>query len=105
MRSTVCDNMTECARIIETRYFKGPRVLDTDHSICDPYLAPAARWFSHDGVDLDTFKLINAHVNLVRQRGSMQRVLELHGEASLISHIAEGIWQIYLKKDGSGGGT
>ena len=78
MRAKVCENMTECARVIETNYFKGPWVLGSEYSICDPYLALATRWFRDDGVDLDTFELIGAHDSLMRQRASMQRVLALH---------------------------
>ena len=78
MRSKVCENMTECARVIEMHYLKGPWVLGENYSICDPYLALATRWFRDDGVDLDAFKLISAHERLMHQRKSMQRVLELH---------------------------
>ena len=78
MCAKVCENMTECARVIETNYFKGLWVLGSEYSICDPYLALATRWFRDDGVDLYAFKLISAHDSLMRQRASMQRVLALH---------------------------
>jgi glutathione S-transferase len=78
MRAKVLENMTECARMIETHYFKGPYVLGESYSICDPYLALVTRWFRDDGVDLNAFVLIGGHERLMRQRPSMRRVLELH---------------------------
>jgi glutathione S-transferase len=79
MRAKVLQNMTECAQMIETHFFKGPYVLGERYSMCDPYLALVTRWFRDDGVDLDAFPLISGHDRLMRQRPSMQRVLELHG--------------------------
>ena len=78
MRAKVLENMTECARMIETHYFKGPYVLGESYSICDPYLALVTRWLRDDGVDLNAFVLIGGHERLMLQRPSMQRVLELH---------------------------
>ena len=78
MRAKVLENMTECARMIETHYFKGPYVLGENYSICDPYLALVTRWLRDDGVDLNAFVLIGGHERLMLQRPSMQRVLELH---------------------------
>ncbi len=78
MRAKVLENMTECARMIETHYFKGPYVLGENYSICDPYLALVTRWLRDDGVDLNAFVLIGGHERLMLQRPSMRRVLELH---------------------------
>ena len=78
MRAKVKENMTEYAQMIEAHYFKGPYVLGDQFSFCDPYMALVTRWFKDDDVDLDPFVKIRAHDALMRERPSMQRVLELH---------------------------
>ena len=78
MRLKVTANMTEYARMIEDHYLKGPFVLGDIFSFCDPYMALATRWFRDDAVDLDQFAKIKEHDILMRQRPSMQHVLELH---------------------------
>ena len=78
MRAKVKENMTEYAQMIEAHYFKGPYVLGDKFSFCDPYMALVTRWFKDDEVDLDPFAKIRAHDALMRERPSMQRVLELH---------------------------
>ena len=78
MRAKVKENMTEYAQMIEAHYFKGPYVLGDKFSFCDPYMALVTRWFKDDEVDLDPFAKIRAHDSLMRERPSMQRVLELH---------------------------
>ena len=78
MCAKVKENMTEYAQMIEAHYFKGPYVLGDKFSFCDPYMALVTRWFTDDEVDLDPFAKIRAHDALMRERPSMQRVLELH---------------------------
>ena len=78
MRAKVTANMTECAQIIEKHYLKGPYVLGDRFSFCDPYMALVTRWFRNDEVDIDQFARIKKHDTLMRQRRSMQHVLELH---------------------------
>ena len=78
MRAKVTANMTECAQMIEEHYLKGPFVLGNRFSFCDPYMALVTRWFRDDGVDLNQFVKIKEHDILMRQRPSMQHVLELH---------------------------
>ena len=78
MSAKVKENMTEYAQMIESHYFKGPYVLGDKFSFCDPYMALVTRWFKDDEVDLDPFAKIRAHDALMRERPSMQRVLELH---------------------------
>ena len=78
MKSKVTENMTEHARMIEEYYLKGPFVMGDRFSFCDPYMALVTRWFRDDEVDLDQFAKIKEHDTLMRQRPSMQHVLELH---------------------------
>ena len=78
MRAKVKENMTEYAQMIEANYLKGPYVLGDKFSFCDPYMALVTRWFKDDEVDLDPFAKIRVHDALMRERPSMQRVLELH---------------------------
>ena len=70
--------LAEYAQMIEEYYLKGPFVLGDRFSFCDPYMALVTRWFRDDGVDLDQFAKIKEHDILMRQRPSMQHVLELH---------------------------
>ncbi|MDC1383798.1 glutathione S-transferase family protein [Candidatus Puniceispirillum sp.] len=78
MRAKVTENMYECAEMIEKYYFKGPYVLGDEFSFCDPYLALITRWLRDDEVDLEQFSTIKAHDALMRQRPSMQHVLQLY---------------------------
>ena len=79
LTSRVRENMYGYAETIEKHYFKGPWVLGDNYSMCDPYLATITRWFKDDGVDLDEFPLILEHNELIKTRGSMIRISELHG--------------------------
>ena len=78
MRAKVCDNMTDCATVIEAHYIDGPFVLGAEYSICDPYLFTIARWMRADGVDLERFGKISAHSDAVLQRPAVQRIVALH---------------------------
>jgi len=78
MTAKVAENMTECARMIETHYFKGPWVLGDNYSICDPYLFVISQWMPGDGVNLNDFPAIKEHFDAMKNRAAVQAVLELH---------------------------
>lgn len=78
MTAKVAENMADCARMIETHYFKGPWVLGNDYSFCDPYLFTISEWMTADGVDLDDFPIIKKHSEAMKTRAAVQAVLKLH---------------------------
>jgi glutathione S-transferase len=78
MTAKVSTNMAECARMIETHFFKGPYVLGQTYSMCDPYLALIFRWLVADGVNVNNYKLLCAHNELMKTRGAFQKVSQLY---------------------------
>ena len=78
MTAKVLENMTECASMIETHYFKGPYVLGKNYSICDPYLALIFRWLYLDGVKINAFPGLCKHNELMKERDSMQKAMALY---------------------------
>ncbi|PWW03535.1 glutathione S-transferase [Hoeflea marina] len=79
MREKVPANMTDCARMIEEHYLKGPWVMGETYSMCDPYLFVITRWMKVDGVNLDDFPAISAHFAAMQARPAVLKVMELHG--------------------------
>lgn len=78
MREKVQANMTDCARIIEQHYLKGPWVMGPTYSMCDAYLFVITRWMKVDDVNLDDFPAITAHFAAMQERTSVQKVLPMH---------------------------
>ena len=78
MTAKVSENMTQCAKMIETHYFKGPYVLGQNYSICDPYLALIFRWLHLDGVEIGAFPDLCKHNKLMQDRESMQMAMRLY---------------------------
>jgi glutathione S-transferase len=78
MKAKVGENMAECARMIESHYFKGPYVLGQHYSICDPYLALIFRWLKADGVNVNHYAKLCEHHALMKTRESFQRVMALY---------------------------
>ncbi|MEP3475629.1 MAG: glutathione S-transferase family protein [Hyphomicrobiales bacterium] len=78
MQAKLTENMTECARMIETHYLTGPFVLGEKFSICDPYLYLVTRWLTDDGVTLDVYPNISQHRDLMNKRASVAKVIKLH---------------------------
>tara|TARA_R110000850_G_scaffold48853_29_gene120836 strand:- start:312 stop:959 length:648 start_codon:yes stop_codon:yes gene_type:complete len=78
MRQKVPSNMTDCARIIERHYFKGPWVMGETYSMCDAYLFVITRWMKVDGVNLDDFPLITAHFAAMQERTGVQKIMRMH---------------------------
>jgi len=75
MKRKVPETMTACAEQIETGMIKGPWVMGDAYTICDPYLFTIARWMELDGVDLNRFPKIKAHMQKMAARPAVARVL------------------------------
>ena len=78
MAAKVPANMDECASMIERHYLAGPWVLGERYSIADPYLFTLARWLEPDGVDLAGHPGISDHMERMRARPAVARVMPLH---------------------------
>ncbi len=78
MREKVPANMTDCARVIEQNYLKGPWVMGQTYSMCDAYLFVITRWMKVDGVNLDDFPAITDHFAAMQERTSVQKIMQLH---------------------------
>ena len=78
MQAKVAENMTECARLIEGKYLRGPWLMGDQYTICDPYLFTVARWLKADGVDESAFPKIMAHRARMEARPAVRSVLKLH---------------------------
>jgi glutathione S-transferase len=75
MRAKVASNMTECFDLIEREMLAGPWVLGEDYSICDPYLFTIAGWLEGDGVDVNQFPKVSAHMARMAERSAVRKVL------------------------------
>jgi len=77
MQAKVTQNMADCFAIIEQHMLQGPWVLGERFSISDPYLFTIARWLKGDGVDVNRFPKVAAHLerlgNDPRTRAVMER--------------------------------
>ncbi len=78
MRENVPATMTECARIIEQHYLKGPWVMGEVYSMCDAYLFVITRWMKVDGVNLHDFPAINTHFKAIQDRPAVQKIMQMH---------------------------
>ncbi|MEM6666178.1 MAG: glutathione S-transferase family protein [Pseudomonadota bacterium] len=78
MQAKVTENMTECARMIEAHYFKGPWVMGEQYTLCDPYLFVVNRWIVADGVDMAAFPKLTAHTHAMWQRPAVKAIMPLH---------------------------
>ena len=75
MRRKVAENETECFRIIETEYLKGPWVMGEQFTVADGYLFTVTGWLADDGVDVRQFPKVRAHAERVRARPAVSNVL------------------------------
>lgn len=78
MRAKVPQTMSACAAIIESR-LAGPWVLGDRYSVSDGYLFTLARWLAGDGVEVERFPRIAAHLQRVGARPAAQRAIEEAG--------------------------
>lgn len=79
MQAKVPQTMSECFQLIEETMFKGPWVLGENYSVCDPYLFTISTWLKGDSVDVASFPTIAEFQGRMRERPTVQRVMQLHG--------------------------
>jgi glutathione S-transferase len=79
MRRKVAENETECFRLIETEYLRGPWVMGEQYTVADAYLFTLADWLEEDGVDPRQFTRVYEHRERVRARPVVSKVLAEQG--------------------------
>lgn len=77
MRRKVAENETECFRLIEREYLKGPWVMGDQFTVADGYLFTLAGWLEDDGVDIAQFPRVLDHARRMRARPATSKVLAL----------------------------
>jgi glutathione S-transferase len=75
MTAKVVENETECFRLIEGSLLKGPWVMGEQYTVADGYLFTIAGWLEGDGVELGQFPAIVAHMDRMRARPAVGKVL------------------------------
>jgi glutathione S-transferase len=75
MRRKVAENETECFRLIEAEYLKGPWVMGEAFSVADGYLFTIAGWLEGDGVELARFPGVLEHYRRMQARPAVGKVL------------------------------
>ncbi len=75
MKRKVPATMTECFELIERKLLKGPRVMDEQYTICDPYLLTIGTWIEGDGVDTTKLPRVMEHRKRMLARPAVQKAV------------------------------
>ena len=75
MRRKVPEAMAAAFQIIEDEMLKGPWVMGEAYSVCDPYLFTMTQWLVSDGVPSERFPKVHAHLERMRARPAVGKVL------------------------------
>lgn len=79
MKRKVPETMTECFSLIEHKLLRGPWVMGTQYTICDPYLFTIATWLEGDGVDTGKLPRVMEHRRRMLERPAVQRAVAVEG--------------------------
>lgn len=75
MQRRVPSSMTQCFELIEHGMLKGPWVMGSDYTICDPYLYTLSMWLEGDKADLSKLPRVVEHRQRMSERASAKRAL------------------------------
>ena len=75
MQAKVPETMLASMALLERNMFKGPWVMGSAYSVCDPYLFTLSGWLEGDGVPLSNLPLIAEHRERMLARPAVQAVL------------------------------
>jgi glutathione S-transferase len=75
MQAKVPETMFASMELLERTLFKGPWVMGSAYSVCDPYLFTLAGWLEGDGVPLSGLPLIAEHRERMLARPAVKAVL------------------------------
>ena len=78
MQSKVASNLKDYAAVLEAHLPPGPWAMGEAYSFCDPYLFLFHRWMDAAGADRSACPRLCAHDVAMKERPSVQRVLQLH---------------------------
>ena len=75
MRAKVPETMAASFTLIERDFLKGPWVMGETYTVADAYLFTVSRWLEGDGVDVNRFPRVAAHMRAMEQRPAVQAAL------------------------------
>jgi glutathione S-transferase len=78
MKRKVPETISACFDLIENEYLRGPWVMGTDYTICDPYLYTVTRWLKSDSVDYTQYPKVAAHYAAIEQRPLARQAIDEH---------------------------
>jgi glutathione S-transferase len=76
MQRKVPESVGAAFSLIEREMLKGPWVVGTNYTICDPYLFTLARWLERDNVNLKVLPRVLEHRARMAERPAVCRALE-----------------------------
>lgn len=76
MKRKVPETMAASFDLIEREMFRGPWVMGEAFTVADAYLFTLATWLKGDGVDVERFPKVAAHMAAMRERPAVKKVLE-----------------------------
>lgn len=79
MKRKVPATVTECFRLIEDKFIKGPWVMGERYTIADPYLFTIGTWIEGDGVDTSKLPRVMAHRARMLARPAVQKAVAVEG--------------------------
>ncbi len=77
MRRKVPEAVSACYRYIEETMPLKPYVFGQQYTLSDPYLFTISQWMESDGVDPGLFPKVRAHTEIMRERPSVSRALDI----------------------------
>jgi glutathione S-transferase len=75
MQRKVPESVGACYDLIEGRMLKGPWVMGTTYTICDPYLFTLAQWLEQDGVNPSLIPKVMDHRARMSERPEVRRAI------------------------------
>jgi glutathione S-transferase len=75
MQRKVPESVGACYDVIEGRMLKGPWVMGTTYTICDPYLFTLAQWLEQDGVNPARFPKVVDHRGRMSERPEVRKAI------------------------------
>jgi glutathione S-transferase len=75
MKRKMPDSVGACYELVERHMFRGPWVMGSDYTICDPYLFTIAQWMEGDGVDPARFPRVADHRRRMSERAAVRTAI------------------------------
>jgi glutathione S-transferase len=75
MQRKVPDSVGACYDLIERDMLRGPWVMGTTYTICDPYLFTLAQWLEGDGLDPSRYPKLMDHRSRMSERAAVRNAI------------------------------